>query len=170
MVCIKFRICKAESVKYYLTGEAVMSKVMSELAKLFDRYYDKRICVLGTTCCGKSTLQSQFAETVDMDEELWPTLSKEEELYICQKPWTNDIGKFTSKLVKERVVIKPGHPLFSLILLDCDVIIYLGISDALLQKHCQLRNASFEDAKNVKYAIESTINARRMSGIFKYMI
>jgi len=144
-----------------------MSKIKSELVKIFDRYYDKKICVLGTTCCGKSTLQSQFIEAVDMDESLWPTLSKEEESYICQKPWTNDIGKFTSKLVKERVVIKPGHPLFSLILLDCDVIIYLGISDTLLQKHCRQRNASFEDAKNVKYAIESTIETRRMSGNLK---
>jgi broad-specificity NMP kinase len=140
-----------------------MSKIKSQLAKIFDRYYDKRICVLGTTCCGKSTLKGHFIEAVDMDDVLWPTLSKEEELYICQKPWTKDIGKFTSSLVKERVVIKPGHPLFSLILLDCDVIIYLGISDALLQKHCQQRNASFEDAKKVKYAIENTISTRRMS-------
>lgn len=141
-----------------------MSKIKRELVELFDKYYDNRICVLGTTCCGKSTLQSQFIETVDMDEVLWPTLSKEEESYICQKPWTSDIGKFTSKLVRERVAIKSGHPLFSLILLDCDVIIYLGISDVLLQKHCQKRNASFEDAKKVKCVIESTINARRMSG------
>jgi len=98
-----------------------------------------------------------------MDEALWPTLSREEESYICQKPWTNDIGKFTNKLVKERVDIKSGHPFFSLILLDCDVIVYLGISDEMLQKHCQERNASFEDAKNIKYAIESTISSRRMS-------
>lgn len=98
-----------------------------------------------------------------MDEALWPTLSKEEELYICQKPWTNEIGEFTSKIVKERVAIKLGHPLFSLILLDCDVIVYLGISDELLLKHRQERKASFEDAKNIKYTIESTINSRRMS-------
>lgn len=144
-----------------------MRKIKNELEKIFDRYHEHRICVLGTTCCGKSTLQSQFNEAVDMDEELWPTLSKEEESYICQKPWTSDIGNFTSKLVRERVVIKPGHPLFSLILLECDVIIYLGISDELLYKHCQLRNASFEDAKNVKYAIESIINERRMAGDVK---
>lgn len=140
-----------------------MSIIQNELTKIFDRHHDKKICVLGTTCCGKSTLQSQFHEAVDMDEELWPTLSKEEKSYICQKPWTNDIGIFTSNLVRERVSIKPGHPLFSLILLDCDVIVYLGICDELLQKHCQKRNASFEDAKNVKYAIENTINSRRMN-------
>ena len=149
------------------TGEVVMSKILSELAIIFDRYYDKRICVLGTTCCGKSTLKSQINEAVDMDDILWPTLSKAEESYICQKPWTKDIGKFTSKLVKERVVIKPGQPLFSLILLDCDIIVYLGISDELLQKHCQQRNASLEDAKNVKYAIERAINERRMNGNLK---
>lgn len=140
-----------------------MSKIKSQLAKIFDKHHDKKICVLGTTCCGKSTLQSQFPEAVDMDEVLWPTLSMEEESYICQKPWNNDIGKFTNKLVRERVSIEPGHPLFSLILLDCDVIVYLGISDELLQKHCEKRNASFEDAKNVRYAIENTINVKRMS-------
>ena len=43
------------------------------------------------------------------------------------------------------------------------MIVYLGISDEMLQKHCQERNASFEDAKNIKYAIESTISSRRMS-------
>lgn len=86
---------------------------------------------------------------------------------ICQKPWTKDIVKFTSKLVKERIVIKPGHPLFSLILLDCEVIVYLDISDGLLRKHCQQRNALWEDAKNVKYAIEGAINERRMSGNLK---
>ena len=134
-----------------------MGKIKSELAQIFDRHSDKRICVLGTTCCGKSSLQSQFP-----DEALWPTLSKEEEAYICQKPWTHDIGAFTGKLVKERVVIQPGHPLFSLVLVDCDILVYLGISDELLRKHCQQRNALFEDAKNVKHAIESTINARRM--------
>ena len=140
-----------------------MSKIKNELAELITQFYDKRICVLGTTCCGKSTLRSQFIDAVDMDEVLWPTLSKEEESYICQKPWMKEIGTFTSKLVKKRVVIKPGHPLFSLILLDCDVIIYLGISDELLKKHCEKRNASFEDAKNVRNAIENTINSRRTS-------
>ncbi|MDD3238851.1 MAG: hypothetical protein PHW47_01950 [Lachnospira sp.] len=138
-----------------------MSKVKQNLEDIFKSYQDKRICILGTTCCGKSTLQEQFPGAIDMDEALWPTLSKEEEEYICSKPWTPDIGKFTSKLVKERVRIQPGHPLFSLILLECDVLVYLDISDDLLKSHCEKRKASFTDAKNVKWAIEKSIDKKR---------
>ncbi|MEG0492167.1 MAG: hypothetical protein RR696_03115 [Clostridia bacterium] len=97
-----------------------MGKVKDQLEELFTRYREKRICVLGTTCCGKSTLQQCFSQSVDMDEVLWTTLTKEEETYICSKPWTNDIGRFTSKIVKERMVIEPGHPLFSLIRMRYD--------------------------------------------------
>ena len=138
-----------------------MSTVSEKLEEIFNKHRSNRICVLGTTCCGKSTLQSLFSQAIDMDEALWPTLTPEEEAYICQKPWTSEIGKFTSRLVKERVVIQPGHPLFSLILLDCDVLVYLDIPDDLLRKHCLNRNASFEDAKNVKMAIEQSINRKR---------
>lgn len=134
-----------------------MLDTVIKLEEIFNNNKDKRICVLGTTCCGKSTLQKDLPETIDMDDALWPTLSKQEEAYICQKPWTNDIGNFTSKIVKERVKIEPGHPLFSLIVLECDLIVYLNITDELLVKHCERRDASFEDALNVKFAIENSI-------------
>ncbi|MEG0553854.1 MAG: hypothetical protein RR533_10095 [Carnobacterium sp.] len=147
-----------------------MGKVKDQLEELFTRYREKRICVLGTTCCGKSTLQQCFSQSVDMDEVLWTTLTKEEETYICSKPWTNDIGRFTSKIVKERMVIEPGHPLFSLILLECDMIVYLEISDGLLREHCNKRSASFEDAKNVKLAIEKAIDEKRADTNIKVFI
>lgn len=137
-----------------------MNKTAKELGEIFGRFSDKRICVLGTTCCGKSTLQKNFPQAVDMDEALWPTLSKDEETYICQKPWTSEIGAFTAKLVSERVKIEPRHPLFSLILLECDLIVYLNISDELLISHCESRSASFDDARNVKSAIENSIKER----------
>lgn len=132
-----------------------------KLNEIFEKHKNDRICVLGTTCCGKSTLQEQIPGTVDMDEVLWPQLTKEEEAYICQKPWTKEIGDFASKLVKERVTVKAGHPLFTLILLDCEVIVYLDISDELLAVHCKKRGSSFQDAKNVKAAIEDTWNRQR---------
>lgn len=34
--------------------------VIEKLREIFNEYKDKRICVLGTTCCGKSTLQGKF--------------------------------------------------------------------------------------------------------------
>lgn len=131
------------------------------LNAIFEKHKNNRICVLGTTCCGKSTLHEQIPETVDMDEELWPRLSREEEAYICMKPWTKEIGEFTQRLVKERVTVKAGHPIFSLILLECEVIVYLDISDELLAEHCKKRGSSFQDAKNVKEAIENTWNSQR---------
>ena len=68
---------------YYLIEEIELSDFKRELAELFDKFYDKRICVLGTTCCGKRTLQSQFVEAVDIDEVVWQTRTNEEESDIC---------------------------------------------------------------------------------------
>lgn len=41
-----------------------------------------------------------------------------------------------------------------------DVIVYLDINDELLADHCKKRHAAFEDAKNVKAAIENTIKRK----------
>lgn len=134
---------------------------INSLNTIFDKHKNDRICILATTCCGKSTLHEQIPGTVDMDDELWPQLTKEEEAYICRKPWTKEIGDFAGRLVRERVGVKAGHPLFTLILLDCEVIVYLDISDELLAEHCKKRGAAFQDAKNVKDAIENTWNKQR---------
>ncbi len=146
-------------------------ETVNALQAIFEKHKNDRICILGTTCCGKSTLQEQLPGTVDMDEVLWPQLTMEEETFICQKPWTREIGDFTRKLVIERVAIKAGQPLFSLILLDCEVIVYLDISDELLAEHCKKRGSNFQDAKNVKNAIEETWNRQRENDdkVFYYL-
>ncbi len=146
-------------------------ETINALNAIFEKHKNDRICVLGTTCCGKSTLKEQIPGTVDMDEVLWPLLTKDEEEYICQKPWTTEIGAFTRKLVKERVTIKAGQPLFSLILLDAEVIVYLDISDELLAEHCIKRGNDFQDAKKVKDAIEATWNIQRENNdkVFYYL-
>ena len=136
-------------------------ETINTLNAIFEKNKDKRICVLATSCCGKTTLVQQIPNCVDLDDVLWPQLTKEEEDYICQKPWTNEIGAFTSKLVHERISIKPGHPLFSLILIDCDVIVYVDITDELLAEHCKQRGSNFIDVKNVKNAIENRWNNER---------
>ena len=136
-------------------------ETINALNAIFQKHINDRICVLGTTCCGKSTLQEQIPSTLDMDAVLWPQLTKDKEAYICQKPWTRKMGDFTRKIVKERVTIKAGQPIFSLILLDCEVIVYLDISDELLADHCKKRGSAFQDAKNVKDAIENALNNQR---------
>ncbi len=61
------------------------------------------------------------------------------------------------RLVKERIKIKPGQPVFGTLIIDCDLIIYLDISDELLQQRTKSRNVDYKDAKNMKESIEKDL-------------
>ena len=139
-------------------------ETINALYAIFDKHKNERICVLATTCCGKTSLLKQIPGCVDLDDELWPQLTKEEAGFISQKPWTNEIGDFIDKLVYEKISAKAGHPLFTTIIVDCDVVVYLDISDELLAEHCKKRGNSFEDAKNVKNSVEEDWNNHRKKG------
>lgn len=139
-----------------------MIEAINILQEIFKEHKKERICVLGTTCCGKSTLLTQMSDCVDMDEVLWPLLNKEEREYVCQTPWTPQIGEFFDKLLCERVKIEKGHPMFGTVLLDCEVLVYLDIEDELLKKHCKKRNVEFENAKRMKQSIEEEVEKYRL--------
>ena len=131
---------------------------IEELNQIFENNKNKRICVLGTTCTGKSTLINELETGVDMDKEIFPLLTKEEKDYVCQTPWSEEIGEKMDELVRTKLTIKPGVPMFGTVLLDCDLIVYLHISDELLEERTKLRNADFEDAKNMQLKIEDEID------------
>lgn len=135
------------------------------LLKIFQENSNKRICVLGTTCTGKSTLINNLNIGEDMDKLIFPLLTKEETDYVCSTPWTEEIGKKMDQLVKARLVIKTGEPLFGTVLLDCDLIIYLHINDDLLRQRTALRNVDFENAKNMQMAIEEEIAESKIETI-----
>lgn len=147
-------------------------ETINALNAIFEKHKNERVCVLATTCCGKTTLLRQIPGCVDLDDELWPQLTAEEAGYISQKPWTKEIGDYIDKLVYERITIKSGHPLFSTIIVDCDVVVYLDISDELLAEHCEKRGNNFMDAKNVKEAVEQDWNSHREEGgkTFYYLV
>ncbi len=130
---------------------------IEELMQIFNDNYDKRICVLGTTCTGKSTLINNANIGVDMDKEIFPLLTKEETEYVCRTPWTEEIGNKMDELVRTKLTIKPGTPMFGTVLLDCDLIVYLHIDDELLFERTKLRNADFNNAKNMQQKIEEEI-------------
>ena len=65
--------------------------MIEELSRIFENNKDKRICVLGTTCTGKTTIIDTLHIGEDMDELIFP-LTKEENDYVCQTPWTPEIG------------------------------------------------------------------------------
>ena len=122
---------------------------LEELKQVFNDNKDKRICVLGTTCTGKTTLIEKSNFGVDMDEEIFPLLTSEETEYVCRTPWTEEIGNKMDELVRTKLKIKPGIPMFGTVLLDCDLIVYLHISDELLFERTNSRNVNFNNAKNM---------------------
>jgi len=139
-----------------------MEANLENLIQVFNENSDKRICVLGTTCTGKSTIINESNIGLDMDKEIFPLLTKEETDYVCSTPWTEEIGEKMDELVRTKLSIKPGLPMFGTVLLDCDLIVYLHISDELLLERTKLRNVDFLNAKNMQQKIETEI---RNSGL-----
>ncbi len=140
--------------------------IMEELIEIFKENMDKRICVLGTTCTGKTTLINEINIGLDMDDEIFPLLTQEETEYVCREPWTEEIGNKMDDLVRTKLSIKPGIPMFGTVLLDCDLIVYLHISDELLLKRTKLRNTDFINAKNMQQKIEKEIKDSNIPTIF----
>lgn len=139
---------------------------IEELRQIFIDNKDKRICVLGTTCTGKTTLINESNMGVDMDEEIFPLLTEEENEYVCQIPWTEEIGNKMDELVRTRLRINPGVPMFGTVLLDCDLIVYLHITDDLLLERTKSRNVDFNNAKNMQLKIEEEIKKSNIPSVY----
>lgn len=134
-----------------------MEASSENLITIFNENRNKRICVLGTTCTGKTTLINDSNIGLDMDEEIFPLLTKEESEYVCSSPWTEEIGEKMDELVRTKLSIKPGTPMFGTALVDCDLIVYMHISDELLLERTKIRNVDFMNAKNMQNKIEDEI-------------
>ncbi|HNX11224.1 MAG TPA: hypothetical protein PKI61_03715 [bacterium] len=137
-------------------------ELLNDLVNLLDKNKDKRVVVVGTTCTGKTTFLKDLPDAADMDELVFPQLTQEEHDYVCQHPWTPAIGETMARLVREKVKVENGRPVFGTVVLDSDLIVYLHISDELLRQRTELRGANFIDAKNMQQQIEEDI---RMSNI-----
>lgn len=142
-----------------------MSNV-EQLIEIFEENRDKRICVLGATCTGKTTLIKGTNIGLDMDEEIFPLLTQEETEYVCRTPWTQEIGNRMDELVRTKLSIKQGTPMFGTVLLDCDLIVYLHINDDLLLERTKLRNTDFSNAKNMQLKIEEEIKKSNIPIIY----
>lgn len=141
------------------------NEYIEELKDIFNNNKDKRILVIGTTCTGKSTLIKNLGIGLDMDKIIFPLLTKEESDYVCQTPWTREIGEKMTYLVKTKLKIQQGEPLFGTVLIDCDLIVYLHISDELLKKRTELRKVDYTNAKNMQTEIEEEIKTSNIKVI-----
>lgn len=139
---------------------------IEQLIEIFEENRDKRICVLGATCTGKTTLIKGRNIGLDMDEEIFPLLTEEETEYVCRTPWTQEIGNRMDELVRTKLSIKQGTPMFGTVLLDCDLIVYLHINDDLLLERTKLRNTDFSNAKNMQQKIEEEIKNSNIPTIY----
>lgn len=131
--------------------------LLSELNNIFEDNKDKRICVVATSCAGKSTLLKYLKCAKDMDDELYPLLTEEESEYICQEPWTEAIGEYVDALTKTKLNIKPGQPLFGTVILDADIIVFLHINEEELKFRCQKRETNFANCLNMQNQIEEEL-------------
>jgi len=100
-----------------------------------------------------------------MDELVFPLLTKKEKKYVCQTPWTQNIGKTMTQLVKTKVKVQSGRPVFGTVVINSDLIIYLKISDKLLKERTKKRGVNFTDAKNMQRQIEQDIKTSRIPSI-----
>lgn len=130
---------------------------INNLKNILENNKNKRVCVVGTSCTGKTTYLEYAKDGLDMDKIIFPLLSQEEKEYVCQTPWTEEIGKEMDRLVKERIQIQAGQPVFGTVIIDCDLIVYLNISEELLRQRTKSRNISFDDAKRMKDNIEQEL-------------
>ncbi len=141
------------------------NEYIEELKDIFNNNKDKRILVIGTTCTGKSTLIKNLGIGLDMDKIIFPLLTKEESDYVCQTPWTKEIGEKMTYFVKTKLKIQQGEPLFGTVLIDCDLIVYLHISDELLKKRAELRKVDYTNAKNMQTEIEEELKTSNINVI-----
>jgi len=157
-----------------LTGNFGINETLNTLKAIFEKHKNERICVIGTMCCGKTTLIEQLSQynCIDMDDEFWSQISEEEIEILSQTPITQEIIDSIYKLVYEKITVKPGFPMFGFAILDCEVVIYLDISEKLLEEHCKKRNdTNFIDALFIKKCVEIDWNNHHMKNekIFYYV-
>jgi hypothetical protein len=131
--------------------------IISGLRKHLDQHCNKRVIVVGTTCTGKSTMLLSIPGAPDQDKEVFPKLTKEQSEYVYQEPWTEEIGKVVRAFVREHVKSKVSSPVFGTVVIDCDLIILLKISDELLGTRTEKRQAKFSDAKGMQTQLEAEV-------------
>ncbi len=145
------------------------NELLTKIENIFIENKSKRVAVVGTTCTGKSTLIRQLRErgiiVHDMDDLVFPKLTKQEANEVNATPWTEEIGKLMDKLAKKYVKVVAGEPVFGTIVFDSDLIVHLKIGDQKLKERVASRNVSFENAKNMQKQIEEQIKKSKIDTI-----
>lgn len=137
-----------------------------KLDSIFAENEDKKICVVGTTCSGKSTLNKKFVNSVDMDQVVFTHLTPNEIASVDVEKWTPQINEKMKELADRHVVPKPGKPVFGTVMFDeCDLVVYLDVDEQLLKERCTMRGVDYKNAKAMDDHIRRTIASSRVETI-----
>lgn len=163
--CLYNLSCINKKLKKQIGMLVDKDKLEEELRKILDKNKDKRVVIIGTTCTGKSTLSGKIKNAKDMDAIVFPLFTEEEKNIVRSRPWTPEIGDTMIRLVREKVKVNIGEPMFSTVVLDSDLIVYLKISDKLLNDRVDSGDSDFKDAKNMQKQIEEEIEKSKIPSI-----
>ncbi|WP_394923313.1 hypothetical protein [uncultured Robinsoniella sp.] len=130
------------------------NKAADVLNSILQRFADKSICVVGTSCCGKTSFARYIGNCVCMEEAMCYLFSEQELQQVMQSPWTTEIGETMDRLVNSKIKTQPGFPIFGTVVMDSDLVVYLNISNGMLVARCEEQGISFEDASLMKEKIE----------------
>ena len=141
-----------------------MEKTLKQLRKIFAENADKRICVVGASCIGKTTLLKNLPECLDGDDVLLSLLPEDVRTRIkaAPEPWDSMIlNEWKEWHRKTRYNIKPGKPVFGIRVEDCDLIVHLVLDEKEYIKRFTKRGKKPEF---LKY-LAKTEDAIRESGV-----
>ena len=147
-----------------MSGIFTQDETLNALKAIFEKHRHERVCVIGTMCCGKTTLIKHLSEynCVDVDDEFWLQVSESDIKIFSQTPITEEIIGAIIKQMAEKISVRPGYPLFGVTILGCEAVIYLDISESLLEKHCKQRDdTTLADALFIKKCVEEDWNKHK---------
>ena len=144
-----------------MIGKFTIDDTINTLEAIFEKHRNERICVLSTTCVGKTTITGKKSQWIDVDILLGERMTKEEIEFCSQIPWTEEIGNVYGKIMLDRIKIEPGYPLFCSMILECEVVVYIDISNENLLKHCTKRGVNFDYALQMKNEVEKDWNEHK---------
>lgn len=142
--------------------------IARNLLFILDKYKDKRVLVIAPPCSGKSTILQHLQNGVDLDTvfDTMPedfkrhilhhenpfmfldgdkqTVKYTEKIFVPDNRESEDFLRSTTKLLTDymntNLKIVEGNPVFGTSIIDTDVVIYLKLSDEVLDSRLESRN------------------------------
>ena len=140
-------------------------RVLTELRSFFAANLDKRISVVGASCIGKTTLLLDMPNCIDGDDIVWEQMPRDAraKLKSAPEPWTSETVDIFKGYAKTTVFkIKAGTPVFCCGVfgigeMDCDLIVWLNISDANYLERVAMRKKNPETMLRHKAKVEKAV-------------